>query len=577
MANSALVISSLDFDNIRSSLADYLRAKPQFKDIDYEGSNISVLLDLLAYNTHLNGFYTNMAISESFLDSAQLRDSVVSRAKELNYTPRSNRSATAYIDIQITPSDAPSSILIPKGTAFTARLDNDIYTFTTAENIITTSSQSYLASNVAIYEGVYVTETFTFAAGSKYILQNTNIDTSSLSVNIQTSNTDTSNSDYTQATSLIGLNSSSSVFFLQAADKGRYELIFGDGVLGKALSAGNIISATYRVSQGDAPNGISAFTLASSISGYPVTITTNTPAFGGMLAESIDSIKYNAPRHYQTQERAVTPEDYKTILKSQYPDIRTINVFGGEKLDPPKYGKVYISIDFNSFDGIPLVIKDSIESFISTKTPISIEPLVIAADYTYIMVDVSAEYNLNLTTQTVSDIQNTIKNAILAFNTSYLDNFNISFRYSKLAAAIDSSDASIITSNLITKVIKKVYPELYTPTQYTLEFQNALEVGSLGSSTFTYANVASYLKDTGLGEIEIATSEAGSEVTLLHVVGTIDYSTGKVILNLPEIQDYIREIEVYAKSKANDFSVYNNTILSIDPDDINITVTAVRK
>ena len=175
-----------------------------------------------------------------------------------------------------------------------------------------------------------------------------------------------------------------------------------------------------------------------------MTITTNTPAFGGMLAESIDSIKYNAPRHYQTQERAVTPEDYKTILKSQYPDIRTINVFGGEKLDPPKYGKVYISIDFNSFDGIPLVIKDSIESFISTKTPISIEPLVIAADYTYIMVDVSAEYNLNLTTQTVSDIQNTIKNAILAFNTSNLDDFNISFRYSKLASAIDASDASII-------------------------------------------------------------------------------------------------------------------------------------
>ncbi len=577
MANSALVISSLDFDTIRSSLADYLRAKPQFKDIDYEGSNISVLLDLLAYNTHLNGFYTNMAISEAFLDSAQIRDSVVSRAKELNYTPRSNRSATAYINIQLSPSDSPSSISIPKGTTFTTRLDNDIFTFTTAENLIATSAQSYLASNVAIYEGIYVTESFTAAPGSRYILQNTNIDTSSLSVNVQASVSDTANSDYKQATSLIGLDSTSKIFFLQAADKGRYELVFGDDVLGKSLTAGNIINATYRVSQANAPNGSSVFTLASSISGYPATITTITPAFGGMSAESISSIKYNAPRHYQTQERAVTTEDYQTILKSQYPDIRAINVYGGEKLDPPKYGKVFISIDFNSFDGIPLVIKDSIESFISTKSPISIDPIVTAADYTYISVTVSAEYNLNLTTQTASDIQNTIKNAIMTFNTTYLDNFNIAFRYSKLASAIDSSDPSIITSNLVTKLIKKVYPEINTPTQYTLAYQNALEVGSLGSSTFTYANVASYLKDTGLGEIEIATSEAGSEVTLLHGVGTIDYSTGKVVLNLPEIQDYITEIEVYAKSKANDFSVYNNTILAIDPDDINITVTAVRK
>lgn len=577
MTNSALVISSLDFSDIRSSLVEYLRSKPQFKDIDYEGSNISVLLDLLAYNTHLNGFYTNMAISESFLDSAQLRDSVVSRAKELNYTPRSNRSATAYINIQLSPSDSPSSISIPKGTTFTTRLDNDIFTFTTAENLIATSAQSYLASNVAIYEGIYVTESFTAAPGSRYILQNTNIDTSSLSVNVQASVSDTANSDYKQATSLIGLDSTSKIFFLQAADKGRYELVFGDDVLGKSLTAGNIINATYRVSQANAPNGSSVFTLASSISGYPATITTITPAFGGMSAESISSIKYNAPRHYQTQERAVTTEDYQTILKSQYPDIRAINVYGGEKLDPPKYGKVFISIDFNSFDGIPLVIKDSIESFISTKSPISIDPIVTAADYTYISVTVSAEYNLNLTTQTASDIQNTIKNAIMTFNTTYLDNFNIAFRYSKLASAIDSSDPSIITSNLVTKLIKKVYPEINTPTQYTLAYQNALEVGSLGSSTFTYANVASYLKDTGLGEIEIATSEAGYEVTLLHGVGTIDYSTGKVVLNLPEIQDYITEIEVYAKSKANDFSVYNNTILAIDPDDINITVTAVRK
>ncbi len=577
MTNSALVISSLDFDTIRSSLADYLRAKPQFKDIDYEGSNISVILDLLAYNTHLNGFYTNMAISEAFLDSAQIRDSVVSRAKELNYTPRSNRSATAYINIQLSPSDSPSSISIPKGTTFTTRLDNDIFTFTTAENLIATSAQSYLASNVAIYEGIYVTESFTAAPGSRYILQNTNIDTSSLSVNVQASVSDTANSDYKQATSLIGLDSTSKIFFLQAADKGRYELVFGDDVLGKSLTAGNIINATYRVSQANAPNGSSVFTLASSISGYPATITTITPAFGGMSAESISSIKYNAPRHYQTQERAVTTEDYQTILKSQYPDIRAINVYGGEKLYPPKYGKVFISIDFNSFDGIPLVIKDSIESFIHTKSPISIDPIVTAADYTYISVAVSAEYNLNLTTQTASDIQNTIKNAIMTFNTTYLDNFNIAFRYSKLASAIDSSDPSIITSNLVTKLIKKVYPEINTPTQYTLAYQNALEVGSLGSSTFTYANVASYLKDTGLGEIEIATSEAGYEVTILHGVGTIDYSTGKVVLNLPEIQDYITEIEVYAKSKANDFSVYNNTILAIDPDDINITVTAVRK
>jgi hypothetical protein len=589
-ANSALVVSDLDFETIRKNLVTFLSSQARFKDYDFNGSNLGVLLDVLSYNTHINNFYTNMAITEMFLDSAQIRDSVVSRAKELNYTPRSARSAVAYIDIAIAPNNAPSTITIPRGATFTSRIDNSIYTFTTADPIIVTASDAYTASDVAVYEGAYVSESFlvnTATNDQRFIINNPNVDTSSIKINIQNSSADTTNSEFIQATSLLGYTSTSKIFFVQAADKSRYELVFGDGIIGAAPINGNVINASYRVSKGIAPNGAGNFKASSSIDGYGtsvITVTTNEIAYGGSEQETIASIKFNAPRHYQTQERAITLDDYRTILLAEYPDIRAINVYGGESVYPPQYGTVFISVDLISYVGVPEVLKTGITAFISGKMPISIEPIVISADYTYVDLTITASYNLNASSKNENDIKNAIVQAVQAFNTEYLDNYNKTMRYSKLAAAIDGADPSIVTSDLVTRMIKRISPTVGSSQLFTLDYQNPVKEGTLISDTFTYSGALSYLKDAGNTEIAIVTSTTDltaalgvTEVVVKHNVGTINYETGLASIDFPALDDYTGDsIKVYVSSSTNDFAVKNNTVILIDNADINVTVSATR-
>jgi len=582
-ANSALVVSDLDFETIRGNLVTFLSSQARFKDYDFNGSNLGVLLDVLSYNTHINNFYTNMAITEMFLDSAQIRDSVVSRAKELNYTPRSARSAIAYIDVAVAPNDAPSTITIPRGATFTSRIDSSIYNFSTADPIIVTSTDGYTARDVPIYEGSYVSESFlvnTTISNQRFIINNPNVDTSSIKINIQNSSTDTTNSEFIQATSLLGYTSTSKIFFVQASDKSRYELVFGDGTIGAAPINGNVINVSYRLSKGSAPNGAGNFNASSSIDGYGtslITVTTNEIAYGGSEQETIASIKFNAPRHYQTQERAITIDDYRTILLAEYPDIRAINVYGGENVYPPQYGSVFISVDLTSYVGVPEVLKTNIVAFISNKMPISIEPIVVSADYTFVDSTIAASYNLNASSKTENDIKNSIVQAVQAFNVEYLNNYNKTMRYSKLAAAIDGADPSIITSNLVTRMIKRISPTVNSEQIFTLDYQNPVKEGTLISDTFTYGGIQSYLKDTGNTQIAIVTSTTSSETVIKSNVGTIDYDTGVASINVPALDAYTGDsIRVYIASSTNDFAVKNNTVILIDNADINVTVSATR-
>lgn len=582
-ANSSLLVSSLDFSTIKENLITFMRAQAQFKDYDFEGSNIAVLMDLLAYNTYLNNFYTNMAISESFLDSAQLRDSVVSRAKELNYTPRSFRSSTAAVTIQFTPGDSPASITIPKGTSFNARLDSDVYSFVTDSDIVVSSFNDY-STTLDIYEGYYVTEIFqvdTSIDNQRFVLNNINIDTDSLSVVVQTSNSDTTNSEFIRATTLLGQDETSKIFFVQAADKERYEVVFGDGVIGVPIINGNIIKASYRAAKGESPNGCTDFKPSSSIAGYStslITVETITDAYGGAEPETVESIKFNAPRHYQTQDRAVTASDYRTIILEKFPDVRAINVYGGESVYPPDYGKVYISVDLNNFTGVPDIVKSDIISFLEDKMPISIEPKIVDADYLYLDVNANISYNLNLTTKNSTDIESVVTNAITEFDNLYLDKFKTTFRYSKLASAIDSSDTSIVSTNLTVAMIRKISPLIGIQQSISVDFQNTIKPYSVISSSFTYENVSAYLVDYELNEISIATKESGVETILTHNIGTVDYETGDIVLDLPAISAYTNsEIKIYATCGQNDISVINNTIIMIDPDDIEIYTTAIRE
>jgi len=597
-SNSALVTSSLDFDTIKANLVTYLQGQPQFKGYDFLGSNLSVLIDLLAYNTYYNNFYTNMAISEAFLDSAQIMDSVVSRAKELNYTPRSKRSATAQITLSVTPQpdnvgNYPANIYIPKYSQFSSRIDTSIFTFTTDQDIVLNSVNNYTTSNISIYEGTVVTEQFVYDStltDQKFLLSNPNIDTTSISVHVLNSLTDTNNTEFIQASTLLGYNNASKIFFIQGSSNGRYELIFGDGNIGQALINGNVISVTYRVCAGSNGNLCKTFIPINGIGGYgqsQIGVKTELSSYGGSDAETIDSIKYNAPRHYQTQQRAVTNDDYRIILLQKFQNIRAVNVYGGETVYPPKYGYVYVSVDLNNVIGVPTSVADQIAAYLLNYMPISIKPIVISPDYMYIEPTINVKYNLNLTTQSTGDIQSTILATVVAFNNDNLNDFNILFRYSKLAAAIDNSDPSIFSTDLEVRMTRRYTPTINQSEVISINFENPLIAGSVTSTAFTYNNVSGFFKDMGDGTIAIVsgigtsggTPVSSSKVSTLQVnVGTINYDTGLVSINFPAVSAFVGNyVNIYAKSSTPDFSVNTNSVLLIDPVDVSVNVTAARQ
>ena len=349
MANTSIDLVGLDFNSIKTNLKTYLKNNTAFKDVDFEGSNISVLIDLLSYNTYLNSFYTNMVASEMFLDTAALRDSVVSHAKALNYTPRSFVSASANVTISISPTSSTNSVVIPKGTSFTSRVGSNTFTFTTNENLVLSNpNNNVFTSNLTIYEGSYLTDSFVMNysnSSQRFVISNPTVDTSSISVTVIEDNGD-NNINYSKATSLIGMTSVSNNYFIEAAENQQYEIKFGDNVFGRKPKDGSVIVAEYRTSSGELPNGASTFSNDGNIDGHSnVSVSTVSNASGGALNEPIESIRYNAPRAFQTQNRAVTASDYETILKSNFSDIQSISAYGGESLVPPQFGKVFISLN----------------------------------------------------------------------------------------------------------------------------------------------------------------------------------------------------------------------------------------
>ena len=347
MANTGfLSTSDLDFSSIKNNLKTYLKNQSQFSDYDFEGSNINVLLDVLSYNTYLNAFYLNQVGSEMFLDTAQLRESVVSHAKELNYLPRSRTSAKAYVNITVTPTGSPTTITIPKYYTLTTSVDSTTLNFHTYSDItISPVDGVYTAANVEIFEGNIVTEYFNVSADtSSFILQSDNIDTNSIEVTVIESSTNSSNSAWQRSESLYGLGPSSNNYFLQGYADYKYQVVFGDGSLGRAPSVGNIIKVTYRDTLGDVGNGAYIFKKTNFDNYTIINVATIAAAAEGSERESIESIKFNAPRYFTTQERGVTNTDFETLTRTRFPQLQAVSAFGGEDLVPPQYGKVAISV-----------------------------------------------------------------------------------------------------------------------------------------------------------------------------------------------------------------------------------------
>lgn len=597
MANTVnYSVADTDIDGIENSLKSYLKSQDRFKDWDFEGSNISILTRLLAYNTFTNMFYLNMVGNERFLDSATLRDSIVSHAKELNYTPRSMKSSVAVVDLEIRSSNTEiTSILMPKGTSFTGRIGSNSYSFSTDRNIVITGGDGiFQANGVNIFEGVYVSDTFTYSANSEvtYTLSNPNIDTDSLVVSaIENSGANTNS--YIRASSLFDLDSTSSVFFLQAERENKYSVLFGDGVIGKMPEDGSVIIANYRVTAGSVPNGCFAFTSDGSIAGIPdVTVKTKSAAYGGSPSETNASIKYNAPRHFQTQERAITPEDYETLLKINFPEINTVAVYGGEEMNPPQYGRVFVSVDLQNIDGLPDIKKTTYTNFLKPRSPLSIDPVFVEPEYMYVQVKSNVSYNINLTTLNEDDIRAFVTASVLNFSDTQLNDFKSTLKYSSLTTMIDNSHFSILDNDTSLFVKKIIKPALSVYQNIEVNYAQALYDGfakldsvfpsdkehTLSSTPFLFNGQVVSLQDDGNGIVRIVYNDVFNSIAILDV-GNINYSEGKIQLTNFRVDSYLinNGIDLIVKSKSKNIVSDLNVILQILPEDIEVNVSQVRE
>lgn len=587
--------TELDFFTYRDKLKQFLSAQDQFRDYDFDGSNFAVLLDVLAYNTYHNGIYLNLTGSEMFMDTAAIRESIVSHAKELNYTPRSRVSPVAYLNIAVTGNNLPSVMTIPKNYQINGRAtDGKVYTFLTNEAINIGSANSYTAISVPVYEGKWVKETFVANSSARYVLQSSNVDVNSIEVQVQVSSSNTQVETWVRATTLFGLTDSVNAFFVQGYEDYSYEIAFGNGVVGRKLTDGNIVRVSYRTTLGDEANGIKTFVAQQAIEGFSsvtATLSANDSyATGGSLHETDAEIKFNAPRYFQTQERAVTETDYVTLLQNQFPQLGAVTAFGGESVEPKKYGKTIISAKPRGSDILPNSLKEQIIKFLKGKTTLSIDPVIVDPDFFNVNVSTEVTYDLNATIKTPTELIATVQEAILDYNTEFLDDFSSDLRYSRLVSAIDNSDVSIVSNDTTVLMTKKLYPLLGTKSSYIFVYDNELADPTVHTDadavvysspfewktgTITY-NV--YMEDNGSGKMRIVTVDLqNNKVVLWDNIGTVDYTTGRVTISDLIVQSYFgTSLNIYATLKHADVTTNNNQILTIDASDIQISVNGIR-
>lgn len=590
--NTSISLVNLDFESLKNGFKTYLKTQNNFKDYDFEGSNINVLMDLLAYNTYINAFYLNMVGSEMFLDSAQLRESVISRAKELNYTPRSFKSARATVALSFTSS--ASTFTIPKGFSFTSKIGSNSFSFCTDQNKIITGNGTPLIFNseIQIFEGYYVSDSFTINTTNltqRFMLSNPTIDTDSLTVSVIEDNGTTVTS-YAKATSLFDKTSISEIYFLQGAEDEKYEILFGDGVIGKKPKDGSLIFCEYRICKGELPNGAFKFSVDDTTSMVNPTVEFRSAAAQGSISETIESIKFNAPRYFTSQERAITAEDYKSLLLLNFPEINTVSVFGGEEATPPVYGKVYIAIDLKNVDGVPDIRKQDYYNFIKPRTSLSIDPVFIDPDFMYVSVETTIRYNLNTTALKESSLKELVLSSIRTYNDTYIDDFNVILRYSNFINSIDDVDKSILGNDTTIRPIRLIVPELGTAKSYDISFSQELQdnlkniqlihplqtLTTITSTDFIYGNKTVSLQDDGNGILQTVSLE-NTILTVIENVGTVDYITGKIQLKKINItQCSGSAIKVYARTKRRDISSLLQTILSIKDEDVIINIIPER-
>tara|TARA_B100000427_G_C15514464_1_gene597595 strand:+ start:1126 stop:3000 length:1875 start_codon:yes stop_codon:yes gene_type:complete len=548
--------TNLDFADLRAQIKDYLRTNSNFTDFDFEGSNFSVLIDLLAYNSYITAYNTNMAVNECFLDSATLRENVVSLARNIGYVPRSSRSASATVNFSVDLGTNDTRVVILKaGQVALGNQQGGQYIFSIPDDFVATVDDNNVAlfNNLTLSEGVYLTKTFTIdysQPNQRFILPNSNIDTTSIRVTVKS----TTNEIYALYDNILRVDSTSKLFLIQEIEDEQYEILFGDGILGKKPPAGATVSVSYIVTNGPLANGAANFsfigilkddtdaTLTSGIS----LLTTTSSASNGDNVEDISSIKYLAPRIYAAQYRAVTANDYKGIIPYVYPNVESVTAYGGEELDPPEYGKVFISIKPRNGSFLSQITKDSISTQLKQYSIAGIKPEIIDLKYLYVEVDSSVYYNTNAISN-VTDLRTSVVKTLTSYAQSTdINAFGGRFKYSKVVGLIDDS-ARGVTSNITkVKMRRDIIPEINTFATYELCYGNAFyqqcDGYGIKSTGFTVSNINGtvYLGDvpisgTTTGRLVFFKLENNLPLIVKNDAGTIDYTKGEIILDVVNI------------------------------------------
>jgi hypothetical protein len=547
-ANTALRVTELDFDSIKNNLKTYLRSQTEFQDFDFEGSGMGVLLDILAYNTHYMGYYLNMTANEMFLDTAQLRGSVLSHAKMINYIPTSRRGAKAVVNIQVTPSITEdrltNTITIPKYKRFVGSdIDGQNYGFVTlSANVATKSANTFIFSNVAIYQGDVVTRQFIMDPGNtkrSFTLPTANIDTSTLTVTVQESTSNTFTSEYFIVNDITSITSNAEVYFIEENQDLNYTIYFGDDVIGKKPKNGSVITATYLDTIGEKSNNISKYVASGGIAQYTdnVSITSIQSSFGGREKETIEQVKFRAPYYFATQNRAVTADDYAAILTKDYQNIDSVSVWGGEQNDPPVYGKVYISLKMKNNFYLTNIEKETIkQELISNRNVLTVTPEIIDPDYTFILINGNVYYNPALTTSSVDTIRQYVIASVVDYEAAELNRFDSTFRKSKLQNYVEAAEKSITGSEIRVYLQKRVVIDPAITTNYYIQTKVPIKRGDLvvsRISSFPQINVydaSSVLRPvffeevpevlTGLDSITVKTTgQSYTSVPTITIIG----------------------------------------------------------
>jgi len=589
--------TNLDFDQIKSQIKSYLRANSDFKDFDFDGSNFSVLIDTLAYNTYITAFNSNMVVNESFLDSATLRENVVSLARNIGYVPRSRSAAKAEISFSINTTSNTPTLTLAAGLVCVGATENTTVMFSIPSSITTTVSNGVASfNNIEVYQGTFLSKQFLVdgSLDQRFVLDNSFIDSSTIVVRVKGPNETTLGREYSRSNNILNIDSTSEIYLLQEVQDEKYELLFGDGYFGKKLENGTVITATYIITDGKAGNGSSVFSYSGRVldsNNNPVvptnniTITTNQSAANGGDIESVDSIKYFAPRIYASQYRAVTARDYEAIIQSIYPNTESVAVVGGEELDPPEFGQVLISIKPKNGDFVSDFDKQNIQSKLKNYALSGINQKIIDLKVLYVEIDSAIYYNSSQVSN-VNGVKSKVVDVLNTFSTSNINKFGGRFKYSKLGQIIDGSDSSI-TSNITRVIIRRNMKCLLNQSaQYELCYGNTFKKNAGGfnikstgftladqTGTLYFTDVPNETGDMGVLSVVRESSESNQFTVVVKSAGTIDYKKGEIIVNTLTITSTVvanNIIEIQAFPDSNDviglkdlylsFSVADSTI-----------------